>query len=143
MVIDLEMQPSIPYMLKGDMVKLRQILSNLLGNAIKFTSRGEINVSVKRLQDNNCIKLQFYVKDTGIGIKKEKQVLLFERFTQTTESNDISPEIESLKITNQTRKGAKKKILVVEDDEASRFFIQTILNKHDMEFVAACDGNRL
>jgi len=63
--------------------KLRQVLSNLLSNAFKFTSSGSIEFGYKLIEDNF---LEFYVKDTGIGIQKEKQDIIFERFRQVEES---------------------------------------------------------
>eukprot|EP01029_Cantina_marsupialis_P024232 TRINITY_DN617_c1_g1_i4.p2 TRINITY_DN617_c1_g1~~TRINITY_DN617_c1_g1_i4.p2 ORF type:complete len:945 (+),score=97.47 TRINITY_DN617_c1_g1_i4:21618-24452(+) len=63
--------------------KLRQVLSNLLNNAFKFTSSGSIEFGYKLLHDEF---LEFYVKDTGIGIQKEKQDIIFERFRQVEES---------------------------------------------------------
>jgi len=76
-------QPDVPPFLIGDMSRLRQILSNLVNNAIKFTEEGEIFVSVERTAENNGIQeLTFSVRDSGIGIPKEKIGVLFEAFTQ-------------------------------------------------------------
>jgi signal transduction histidine kinase len=65
-----------------DEVRLRQILYNLLGNAMKFTKKGFIKFGYQQLED----KLQFFVQDTGIGISKENQSLIFERFRQEEET---------------------------------------------------------
>jgi len=65
-----------------DEVRLRQILYNLLGNAMKFTKKGFIKFGYQQLDD----KLQFFVQDTGIGISKENQSLIFERFRQEEET---------------------------------------------------------
>ncbi len=75
--------PSIPLYVKGDSGKLRQILMNLLGNAVKFTHEGEINVeaSLKNLNENE-VRILFCVSDTGIGIPEEKQDAIFEAFSQ-------------------------------------------------------------
>ncbi|MCW3120169.1 MAG: response regulator [Chitinophagaceae bacterium] len=76
-------EDGIPDILEGDAVRLTQVLVNLLGNAIKFTLSGEINVSVKPVAlTDNKINIQFAIKDTGIGIAKEKQQTIFERFQQ-------------------------------------------------------------
>jgi PAS domain S-box-containing protein len=78
----------IPQMLIGDAGRLRQILVNLVGNAIKFTEEGEIfvNVSVDATRDDS-VCLQFMVRDTGIGIAKEHQDKIFEEFIQTDPSS--------------------------------------------------------
>lgn len=74
--------------LLGDPFRLMQVLTNLVGNAIKFTDKGEVqlNISLEWLQENRT-KLRFSVKDTGIGISKEKQEKLFGAFTQADVSN--------------------------------------------------------
>lgn len=77
----------IPTHLKGDPGRLRQILLNLVGNAFKFTEKGEIEIIVDCLQqDINNVHLRFCVYDTGIGIPAEKQALLFDCFTQADSS---------------------------------------------------------
>jgi PAS domain S-box-containing protein len=73
----------IPDSLTGDPHRLIQILNNLISNAIKFTSEGEINVEIKSLnQHDNEVELSFSVSDTGIGISTEKQQSIFESFAQ-------------------------------------------------------------
>jgi signal transduction histidine kinase/DNA-binding response OmpR family regulator len=77
------LQPEAPPYLIGDMKRLRQILGNLINNAIKFTDEGEIFISVeKQSQTSEYCELLFSVKDSGIGIQKEKLTLIFEAFTQ-------------------------------------------------------------
>jgi signal transduction histidine kinase/CheY-like chemotaxis protein len=77
------LQPEAPPFLIGDMKRIRQILGNLINNAIKFTDEGEIFISVeKKSQTNDYCELLFSVKDSGIGIQKEKLSLIFEAFTQ-------------------------------------------------------------
>ena len=75
--------PDAPDLLKGDPIRLRQILSNLVSNAIKFTPRGEVvvNVTAERLEASRVL-LRFEVRDTGIGIAADKQALLFQPFVQ-------------------------------------------------------------
>ncbi len=82
-----QIDPSIPQMIKGDLTRLRQILVNLTGNAIKFTDAGEVVISVKQtgIQDNVAF-LEFSVKDTGIGIAPEKIDRLFKPFSQVDTS---------------------------------------------------------
>ena len=78
-----KLDPQIQNMLIGDDLMLNQILFNLVGNAIKFTSEGNVGVDVKIVALNNNMKtLQFDVYDTGIGIPKKKQELIFQDFKQ-------------------------------------------------------------
>ena len=77
------LQPEAPPFLIGDMKRIRQVLGNLINNAIKFTDEGEIFISVeKQTQTKDYCELLFSVKDSGIGIQKEKLSLIFEAFTQ-------------------------------------------------------------
>ncbi|THI91967.1 MAG: response regulator [Nitrospira sp. CG24A] len=73
----------LPDSVIGDPVRLRQVLLNLLGNAVKFTARGEVAVSVRLLtQDAHALRLKVEVTDTGVGIAPETQARLFTAFTQ-------------------------------------------------------------
>jgi len=75
--------PDVPQMLVGDSTRLRQILLNLLGNAVKFTEAGEAHVSVGvETESGDGLMLHFEVRDTGIGIAPERQQAVFEAFTQ-------------------------------------------------------------
>ena len=77
----------IPTQLRGDPGRLRQILTNLLGNAIKFTDKGEVVIWVsKESESATHTVLKFYVRDTGIGITSEAQARLFEAFGQADPS---------------------------------------------------------
>jgi PAS domain S-box-containing protein len=84
--------PSIPSQFIGDPVRIRQIVVNLLGNAIKFTGEGEIMVTIKKTSepyihdDKKYMTLSIGVQDTGIGIRKEKLQKIFESFTQADAS---------------------------------------------------------
>jgi PAS domain S-box-containing protein len=80
-------EPSIPSALVGDPGRLRQVLINLTGNAIKFTPNGEVSVRAVMVQEaNGSILLRFSVRDTGIGIPKSKQDVIFQSFTQVDAS---------------------------------------------------------
>jgi two-component system sensor histidine kinase/response regulator len=79
--------PEIPAHLRGDPGRLRQILTNLTGNAMKFTSEGEVAVRVALVKESeHDVVLRFTVRDTGIGIPANKQGLLFRKFTQVDAS---------------------------------------------------------
>lgn len=76
----------------GDPFRLRQIITNLLANAIKFTKEGRIDISIKKIetQRNNKVKLEFEVRDTGIGIPLDQVDTLFKRFSQIDASNTFT-----------------------------------------------------
>ena len=78
--------------LRGDSLRLGQVLINLAGNAIKFTEQGEVMVRIERLPDDEKkrLRLRFSVSDTGIGIPKEKQELIFQAFSQADGSTTRS-----------------------------------------------------
>ena len=78
-----DVSPAIPLSVRGDSGRLRQVVMNLLGNAIKFTNSGEVVVRAALEQDwGEKFKLHFVVEDTGIGIPEEKCKLIFEAFRQ-------------------------------------------------------------
>ncbi len=79
--------PEVPDLLIGDPLRLRQILVNLVGNAVKFTARGEVIVRVAlETLDQEGITLHFVVQDSGVGIPEDKQSLIFEAFAQADSS---------------------------------------------------------
>lgn len=79
--------PDLPPALVGDPLRLRQIVLNLVGNAIKFTEQGEVLLRVQvETHHNGDIQLRFSVTDTGIGIPLEKQAVIFEAFSQADSS---------------------------------------------------------
>ena len=79
--------PDVPDALVGDPLRLRQIVVNLVGNAIKFTERGEVVLRVQAEPRRNAnAQLRFSVTDTGIGIPREKQAIIFEAFSQADSS---------------------------------------------------------
>src|SRR4029077_4712953 len=78
-----DVQPDVPEALIGDPGRIRQVLINLVGNAVKFTEGGEVFVNVEEESHEDAITcLHFMVKDTGVGIPKEKQEEIFEAFSQ-------------------------------------------------------------
>ncbi|WP_369981917.1 hybrid sensor histidine kinase/response regulator [Xanthomonas bundabergensis] len=83
----LHLDPAVRLPVRGDPVRLRQVLSNLIGNAIKFTARGSVELRVRRLGETPAQHLlRLEVRDTGIGISAEQQERLFRSFTQADAS---------------------------------------------------------
>jgi PAS domain S-box-containing protein len=81
--ITTSVSPKVPNLVHGDSTKLRQVLMNLVSNAIKFTPNGAISISVETLsQERNMVRLQFAIRDTGIGVPKDQVGHLFEPFYQ-------------------------------------------------------------
>ena len=89
--VKLIVAPELPRTLVGDPGRLRQVVSNLMANAVKFTQRGGISVSVRPSPDQDDLRgerlrLLIEVRDSGIGVPKEKQAVIFEAFTQADAS---------------------------------------------------------
>jgi CheY-like chemotaxis protein/HPt (histidine-containing phosphotransfer) domain-containing protein len=82
-----DVDPKLPLLVLGDAARLRQILLNLLGNALKFTEQGRIWVWVESVRSNPAtVRVRFRVRDTGIGITPEQQARLFQPFMQAESS---------------------------------------------------------
>lgn len=87
--IFLYVENKVPYILKGDIVKYHQVLTNIIGNAVKFTNIGYISIEVYYLKDKkNSYKLKTVVKDTGIGIDEKYISQIFNRFSQVKNSHN-------------------------------------------------------
>lgn len=85
LTFDLKKDQNLPPEVIGDPIRLNQILSNLLSNALKFTNHGSINVLVKEISRKGTqTKIEFSVSDTGIGISGEKHSVIFDRFIQAS-----------------------------------------------------------
>ncbi|MGH8734526.1 MAG: ATP-binding protein, partial [Burkholderiales bacterium] len=81
------MMPEVPPGVRGDPHHLRQVLINLVGNAVKFTDRGSVTVHVSvQAETESSVRLKFSIRDTGIGIAPEAQGRIFESFTQADQS---------------------------------------------------------
>jgi PAS domain S-box-containing protein len=99
-----EVAPEIPELVRGDSNRLRQVMLNLVGNAIKFTSQGEVSLKVQvDAEDGKDRILQFTVSDTGIGIPAEKLKTIFEPFTQADTSTTRRYGGTGLGLTISTR----------------------------------------
>jgi PAS domain S-box-containing protein len=90
LILNLHINPDVPLRLTGDLLRLRQIITNLIGNAIKFTTEGTISLHVsKDSEDDQHTTLRFSVSDSGIGIAQDKIGNIFEKFTQADNSTGI------------------------------------------------------
>jgi signal transduction histidine kinase/CheY-like chemotaxis protein len=84
-----DLAPDVPDQVVGDPLRLQQVITNLLGNAIKFTGKGEVMLKVASLKNppnEEGVWLEIQIKDTGIGIPQDKQALIFDVFTQADSS---------------------------------------------------------
>lgn len=82
-----EYDDSIPKFIVADGLRISQILTNLIGNAIKFTNKGGVTLSLSRIMNTKKkVSIKFLIEDTGIGIPKEKQKVIFESFSQASTS---------------------------------------------------------
>jgi signal transduction histidine kinase/CheY-like chemotaxis protein len=82
-----DLDPAIPAAIVGDPVRVRQVLGNLLGNAIKFTERGHVLLEIREdARADGCTRLHFRVGDTGIGVPPEKHAAIFDAFSQADSS---------------------------------------------------------
>lgn len=134
--IKLSLDEQLPSKLYGDDVRLRQILINLLNNAVKYTETGSVTLSVSgEIQDSN-VNLYFEVKDTGIGIKKEDLDKLFAEFERIEEKRNRNIEGTGLgiSITTQllTMMGSQLKVDSVYG-EGSKFYFNLVQNIVDKE----------
>jgi two-component system aerobic respiration control sensor histidine kinase ArcB len=85
-----EYSKDIPEIFVGDEYRIQRILINLMSNAVKFTNKGHVKISIKLAKkiNNKEFILRFFIEDTGIGIPKEKQACIYERFNRLTPANE-------------------------------------------------------
>jgi signal transduction histidine kinase len=87
LTLAIDLEPGVPDVVVGDPGRLRQVLINLLGNAIKFTSAGSVSLRVRLLtREQGAVTVQLSVSDTGVGIPPEAQAAIFQAFTQADAS---------------------------------------------------------
>ncbi len=98
-----DFSPDIPALVHGDPGRLRQVITNLLGNALKFTEHGEIALCANCKCQGDCVRIHFIVRDTGIGIPEEKRDLIFKPFSQADSSTTRKHGGTGLGLTISTR----------------------------------------
>jgi len=100
----LDVRPQVPDYAVGDPLRLRQIITNLVGNAIKFTEHGEVSLTAAlESAHGDQVRLRFDVRDTGVGIPKDKQKVIFEAFSQADGSTTRKFGGTGLGLTISTR----------------------------------------
>ncbi len=92
LAVEVHVDEKLPSRLRGDDIRIRQVLVNLLNNAVKYTEHGSVTLSVGGEQQEQTIVLHFEVKDTGIGIKEEDMPKLFEEFRRIEENRNRNIE---------------------------------------------------
>lgn len=131
----------VPYDVIGDAMRLQQILTNLIGNAIKFTQQGNIEVQIQRIEQendsNNNVTLKIMISDTGIGISEKQQKQLFKAFGQadTSVTRQYGGTGLGLVITEKLvneMKGSIDFVSTPEQGSTFWFTIQIEKNKHNL-----------
>lgn len=142
----LNIQENVPSCVLADPLRLKQILVNLISNALKFTPEGKIRLSIKEVShsENAFSKLEFSVKDTGIGIKKENQKKIFYSFVQ--EDNSTTRRFGGtglgLAISNQLLGLMKSKLELKSDfGKGSTFFFTVEFKKAKTKKIAKAKTN--
>jgi signal transduction histidine kinase/DNA-binding response OmpR family regulator len=135
-----DIRSDVPLQLLGDPGRLRQVLVNLIGNAIKFTDRGEVVITVTREADQAAgVRLHFVVNDTGPGIPEEKRRLIFEPFTQADDSTQRKFGGTGLGLTISSRlikmMGGEIWVENGADGQGSAFHFTACFGLHDQQLV--------
>jgi len=127
----------------GDASRIRQILFNLVGNAVKFTDQGEVKLNVILLEDDANLWIRFVVQDTGVGIPDANFEKLFDRFEQVDASSTRARAGTGLGLAiAQELAGLMDSKIEVESqvDVGTRFWFDLVLNRAPAEAVAATNG---
>jgi len=131
--ISLDYDDAIPQLLIGDPLKLSQVFINLISNAIKFTNNGTIVIGAKSVKDDiDQVKILFFVKDSGVGISKEKQSQVFENFYQEHAKIEKSYRGTGLglSIVNRIVKAMGSQIyLESAKNKGSKFYFEIVFSK--------------
>ena len=119
LIFEITKGDDVPVNIKGDKLKLTQIIKNLLSNSLKFTENGSIILSIKNLgMNNNKVKLEFKVTDTGIGISKGRQESIFESFMQESSETTVKYGGTGLGLSiSKKLLNLQKSDLIVESEE--------------------------
>ncbi|MBE8399121.1 PAS domain-containing hybrid sensor histidine kinase/response regulator [Leptospira borgpetersenii] len=140
LVIEFSISSSVPNWIISDPYRLRQILTNLLGNSIKFTEKGKVLLKVEAEKfPNNKFRLIFHVKDTGIGIAEEKLELLFRAFSQVDSSTTrkYGGSGLGLTISKKLAELMKGEIIVKSQvNQGSEFTLSILVEKLEYEIPA-------
>jgi len=139
--LTLSVDSNLRYKLIGDPTRLSQVITNLVHNAIKFTHVGKVQVNILiQEQDETSITLKFEVKDSGIGISKEKHKLIFERFTQadSSTSRGFGGTGLGLAITKRILELQSSSLeLISEEGQGSEFFFVQTYSKSSLKETAS------
>ncbi len=137
---------SVPRIVSGDPTRLRQVLLNLINNAIKFTEKGSVTIELLNPNEDNLSYIQFCVRDTGIGISKEAQMRLFTPFTQAEKSTSrkYGGTGLGLAISNRLIEAMGGKITVdSEENQGSTFHFTIKLDLQDTALVETTDETQV
>ena len=158
----------IPEILLGDVERISQIVLNLLGNSVKFTKKGSINLEVSSVKNAKMVRLIIKVSDTGEGIKKEELDRLFDRKSDNSIGLVLASHLTKLmngkiEVNSEYGKGTTftvsidqkiikehdikpfkatgKRVLVVDDNKLNLKVVTKMLNPYDVEVIEASSGN--
>lgn len=134
--IDIIVDEHLPSTIKGDDLRLKQVLNNLVSNAIKFTQKGRIVLEAKLRTGGAKVEIEFSVSDNGIGIEKDKQAHIFERFAQADASTtrEYGGTGLGLAITKKLLQLQKSEIFVESDPgKGSRFYFTLVFEKEEVQ----------